>query len=79
MDDPITELAPNKNNAMSVFKAQLKKLGKCEIDKMDVINSENKLQELDHVDYVKNLPLNIQFWENEPSKLNHDVPTQSDS
>ena len=60
IDDPMKKLAPNKKNAMVVFKDQVKKLSKCEKDKMDVITSERKLQNLGHVDYVKNLPPDVQ-------------------
>lgn len=61
MEDPISKLAPNKKNALAVYKTQLNKLNRCEKDKLDVINSERKLQELGHVDYVKNLPAEIQM------------------
>ena len=43
LEDPSIKLAPNKDKAMAVYKAQLKKLNKCEKDKQDVIESEAKL------------------------------------
>ena len=40
---------------MKVYDQQMAKLNKNEKDKTPVIMSESKLQELGHVDYVKNL------------------------
>ena len=45
---------------MAIYKTQLKKLNKCEKDKNDLIASEGKHQSLGHVDYVKNLPIELQ-------------------
>ena len=45
---------------MAVYLSQLKKLNNCEEDKADAITSEKKLQDLGHVEYVKNLPLIIE-------------------
>ena len=58
--DPLFKLAPNKNKAMKTFNQQLKKLDKNPKDKDDVIKSEQKLQQLGHVDYVKNLSVEMQ-------------------
>lgn len=55
LHDPITRLSPNKEIAMKVFQQQLKKLDRNEKDKIAVIKSEGKLQDLGFVEYVKNL------------------------
>ena len=58
-----SRLANNKNKAMKVYEQQLRKLNhpSNEKDKKDVIESEAKLQELGFVDYLKNLPKDIQL------------------
>ena len=61
LEDPSVKLAANKEKALAVYKSQLKKLGKCEKDKQDVIESEAKLQNLGHVEYVKNLSEEQQY------------------
>ena len=61
MSDPSIKLAPNKNKALKVFNQQMKKLSKNQKDKDDVIQSENKLQSLGHVDYIKNLSEEMQI------------------
>ena len=60
MHDPEIKLNPNKDKALKVYQQQVNKLNKYPQDKQDVIQSENKLQKLGHVDFVKNLPSNIQ-------------------
>ena len=60
IDDPLKKLAPNKAKAMSIYQKLLKKLNKCERDKLDVISSERKLQDLGHVEFVKDLPADVQ-------------------
>ena len=50
MHNPIIKLHPNKDKALKVFNQQLKKLSKNQKDKEDVIRSEQKLQDLGHVD-----------------------------
>ena len=60
MHNPVIKLHPNKDKALKVFNQQLKKLNKNQKDKDDVIKSEEKLQKLGHVDYVKNLSLELQ-------------------
>ena len=62
IDDLLKKLAPNKAKAM-------KKLNKCKRDKLDVISSERKLQDLGHVEFVKDLPADVQ-------KLLQDHPIQ---
>ena len=69
MEDPNLKLAPNKEKALAVYRSQLKKLSKCEKDKEDVIASENKLQTLGHVEYVRNLsPAQQQNLKDNPVK-----------
>jgi len=62
IQNPQIKLAPNKERAMKVFLQQIRKLNKVENlkDKDDVLNSEKKLHNLGFVDYVRNLPNDIQ-------------------
>ena len=53
--DPLVALAPNVNKAMKVYKQQVNKLSRHPEDKIAVLKSEQKLQALGYVDYVKNL------------------------
>ena len=55
MECPISKLQPNKQKAVAVFNSQLKRLSKNEKSKIDVIESEAKLQKMGFVDYVSNL------------------------
>ena len=61
--NPLRRLAPNKDRAMKVFSQQLRKLNKPSNsqDKEDVIKSEQKLQDLGFVEFVKNLPADVQL------------------
>ena len=61
LENPATKLAPNKENALAVYRSQLKKLSKSEKDKKNVLESEAKLQRLGHVDFVRNLSEEQQF------------------
>ena len=54
--DPQTTLAPNKNKALKVYQTQVRKLAKNDKDRQDVLKSEAKMQQLEYVDYVHNLP-----------------------
>ena len=58
--DPLKRLAPNRHKAMCIYNQQTKKLQRHPEDQQDVIMSERKLQMGGHVDFVKNLPLDIQ-------------------
>ena len=53
--NPSIKLAHNKERALKVYKQQIKKLNQNADDKKDVIESEEKLQQVDYVDYVWNL------------------------
>ena len=55
IENPITKLAPNKSKALAMYKSQIRRLAKDPKSKEEVLASENKLQNLGHVDYVKNL------------------------
>ena len=55
-----SKLAPNKHKAVKVYNQQLKKLNRNPKDKADVLQSERKLQMHGYVDYVRNLPEDIQ-------------------
>ena len=55
IENPVHKLAPNKKKALAIYNSQLKRLAKHPKDKEDVIQSEAKLQELGHVEYVSNL------------------------
>ena len=74
MDNPLTKLTPNKYKAMAVYKSQVKKLSKCEKDK--VIASEAKLKSLGHVEYVKHLPGDVQKRLKE-NKIQNYIPWRS--
>ena len=60
IQNPSEKLQPNYHKALKVFEQQMKKLTRNTKDKSDVIQSEEKLQRLGHVDYVYNLPPEIQ-------------------
>lgn len=60
MHDPIVKLHPNGNKALKVYNRQIRKLNNHPKDKCDIIQSERKLQSLGHVDYGRNLPLDLQ-------------------
>ena len=55
MSNPAVKLAPNKDRALRTYNQQVKKLNQNPQDKKDVIESEAKLQQLGHVEFVKNL------------------------
>ena len=55
LSDPIKKLASNKHIALKIYRNQVKKLNQNPADKNDVIESENKLQNLGLVDYLDNL------------------------
>ena len=56
--DPITRLSNNKDKAMKVYQQQVKKLNhpSNNKDKQDVLASEEKLQKMGYVEYLRNLP-----------------------
>ena len=60
--DPTTHLANNKDKAMKVYLQQVKKLNLPAnvTDKEDILESEGKLQKLGYVDFVRNLPPDVQ-------------------
>ena len=58
--NPVNYLAPNKCNAVKVYKQQVYKLQKNPKDKDDVIKSEAKLQQLGYVKFLKDLPTQLQ-------------------
>ena len=55
LEDPLVRLVTNKQTAMSVYKAQVRKLDKNPKDRADVIESESKMQKLDFVEKIENL------------------------
>ena len=55
MNNPSITLAHNKERALKVYDQQIRKLNQNTDDKKDVIESEEKLQQLGYVDYVRNL------------------------
>ena len=52
ISDPKVRLKPNEGMAFKVFQAQVRKLEKNPEDKIQVINSKKKLQELGFVEYL---------------------------
>ena len=57
---PGIRLQPNRHKALKVYIQQVNRLNKYEEDKQDVIKSERKLQDLGHVEFVRNLPFESQ-------------------
>ena len=55
MNNPSIKLAFNKERVLKVYNQQIKKLNRNTHDKKDVIESEEKLQQLGYIDYVRNL------------------------
>ena len=55
MNNPSIKLAHNKERALKVYNQQIKNINQSADDKKDVIESEEKLQQLGYVDYVRNL------------------------
>ena len=49
MHEPSMKLYPNKTNALKIYNQKLKKLSKQAQDKEQVIQSQEKLQDLGHV------------------------------
>lgn len=58
--DPVLKLSHNKSKGLQVYNLQLRKLNKSPEDKAEVFESEKKLQDLGHVEYLKNLTDNQQ-------------------
>ena len=54
-NNPSIKLAHNKEQVLKVYNQQIKKLNQNTDQKKDVIESEEKLQQLGYVDYVRNL------------------------
>ena len=57
MNNPSIKLAHNREQALKVYNQEIMKLSQNTDDKKYVTESEEKLQQLGHVDYVKNLKL----------------------
>ena len=55
MNNPSIKLAYNKERALKVYNQQIMKLNQNIDDKKDLIESEEKLQQLSYVDYARNL------------------------
>ena len=60
LHDPTIKLAPNKNQAMAIYRRELRQLNRNPSDKEAAIKAEKKLQTKGHVDYVRNLSADIQ-------------------
>ena len=58
--DPTKKLAPNRHIARKIYFGQIRKLNMSTMDKIEIIASENKLQELGFVDFVDNLTVEQQ-------------------
>ena len=56
MHDPLVKLAPNKHQALKVYKQQLKRLNKNPDYKRAIIEAEKKLHDMGFMAYVKDLP-----------------------
>ena len=67
LHDPAIKLAPNKDQAVKAYHRVIKRINKNPSEKEDVIKAEQKLQKKGHVEYVKNLPPEVQnFLKNHP-------------
>ena len=55
MENPLTKLAPNRNVTYKLYQKRVKTLNQSEQDKAETIATEQKLQNLNYVDYVKKL------------------------
>ena len=60
IENPVQALAPNKHKALKVNKQQVTKTNKSAADKESVLKAERKLQDLGFVEWVTNLPEDIQ-------------------
>ena len=60
LSDPEVKLNPNKDIAEKVYHQQLRKVQNDAADKASIIKSEQKLQDLGFVSYVKDLPEEVQ-------------------
>ena len=49
LENPLTRLKSNKSKAMAVYRSQIRKLNRNPADKIDVIKSEQKMQQLGFV------------------------------
>ena len=74
INDPSIKLASNEKKAMKIYQQQIRKLNRPEntTDKDDIIKSEKKMQDLGYVDYVENLPENIQ--QSLTNQMQHFIP-----
>ena len=54
--DPLTKLKTNEKVAEKVYWSQVRKLGKSDLDRQQVIEAERKLQTLEYVQYLDDLP-----------------------
>ena len=73
IENPLVKLAPNRDKALATYRSQIRKLEKHPDDKVAVLKSESKLQELGFVDYVKNLPYEQQEKQRS-SKFHNFIP-----
>jgi len=73
LHNPEIKLADNKDKALKVYNQQVRKLNKAPMDKQDVIKSEQKMQELGFVEYVKNLTKSQQL-KLQQSKVQNFIP-----
>ena len=61
IERPEEILVPNREEALKILQSELRRLTKCQKSKDDVVESENKLQELGHVQYIENLTADQQM------------------
>ena len=62
IQDPLTRLTNNRDKALKVYQQQVNKLNQSanDRDKQDILESEGKLQRMGYVEYVHNLPTDVQ-------------------
>ena len=74
ISDPTTRLSNNTDKAMKVYQQQIKKLNNPanSKDKQDILDSEAKLQNMGYVEYLHNLPSDVQS--NLLSKTKYIIP-----
>jgi hypothetical protein len=67
LHDPTVKLPQTKDQAVKAYHRVIKQINKNPSEKEDVIKAEQKLQKKGHVEYVKNLPPEVQeFLRNHP-------------
>ena len=73
LNNSVVKLGPNKKRALAIYKSEIKRLSTNHSDKDDVLHSEAKLQSMGFVDYLANLPNDVQHTLKE-NPIQHYIP-----